>query len=365
MNFELEYTIGSRQYELSNHLGNVLAVISDWKVPVISGASVISYSTVVVSSQDYSPFGVTLSGRSWSAGYRYGFNGMEKDNNTFDGAYDFGARILDVKLGRWFSIDNSFYNYPSFSPYNFVINNPLFFIDPDGNDPITGILEGLGSFAIDAGMQFLEGWLLRGESPEKAWDNVSLWTAAWSGIKTAVISSGSPIPGVGTASKLNAISKNRIGKLTMSLVENMTKEAMNRYHQGKYNDSDGGIIWSNLFDLTELEDIFWDALITSLVEHGFEKRAEEILKKFKSSFKNLQKQYDKLHKYDDKTPAKSVKDRIKKVDSASKEVLKGAGKGAANTAGKAATELGVKKGKSKYEEKKKKPKTRKTRCPHF
>jgi hypothetical protein len=40
INFELEYTIGSRQFELSNHLGNVLAVISDWKVPVISGASV-------------------------------------------------------------------------------------------------------------------------------------------------------------------------------------------------------------------------------------------------------------------------------------------------------------------------------------
>jgi hypothetical protein len=37
VNFELEYTIGSRQYELSNHLGNVLAVISDWKVPVIWG----------------------------------------------------------------------------------------------------------------------------------------------------------------------------------------------------------------------------------------------------------------------------------------------------------------------------------------
>jgi RHS repeat-associated protein len=134
VNFELEYTIGSRQYELSNHLGNVLAVISDWKIPVISGASVVSYTTVVVSSQDYSPFGVTLSGRSWSAGYRYGFNGMEKDNETFSGAYDFGARILDVRLGRWLSADAFVSKHPGSSPYSFVWNSPLVFIDPTGND---------------------------------------------------------------------------------------------------------------------------------------------------------------------------------------------------------------------------------------
>jgi RHS repeat-associated protein len=133
MNFELEYTIGSRQYELSNHLGNVLAVISDWKVPVISGASVVSYTTVVVSSQDYSPFGVTLSGRSWSAGYRYGFNGMEKDNETFSGAYDFGARIMDVRLGRWMSVDKFVRLYNSNSGYCFALNSVITNTDVDGN----------------------------------------------------------------------------------------------------------------------------------------------------------------------------------------------------------------------------------------
>ncbi len=134
-NFELEYSVGKKQYELSNHLGNVLAVISDWKLPVISGASVVSYTTVVVSSQDYSPFGVTLEGRSWSAGYRYGFNGKEKDNETLSGAYDFGARILDVRLGRWLSIDAYERLFPNWSPYNFSLCNPIFIIDKDGNIP--------------------------------------------------------------------------------------------------------------------------------------------------------------------------------------------------------------------------------------
>ena len=54
---------------------------------------------------------------------------MEGDGN----AYDFGARILDVRLGRWLSLDALASKYPKLSPYNFVGNNPIFFIDPDGN----------------------------------------------------------------------------------------------------------------------------------------------------------------------------------------------------------------------------------------
>jgi RHS repeat-associated protein len=68
--------------------------------------------------------------------YLFAFNGKEKDNETYGegNAYDFGARIYDSRLGRWMSTDPLSANYPSFSPYNFSINNPIFFIDPDGED---------------------------------------------------------------------------------------------------------------------------------------------------------------------------------------------------------------------------------------
>jgi len=38
--------------------------------------------------------------------YRFSFNSKEKDDETYGGgyAYDFGARIYDSRLGRWFSI---------------------------------------------------------------------------------------------------------------------------------------------------------------------------------------------------------------------------------------------------------------------
>lgn len=63
---------------------------------------------------------------------RYGFNGKEKDDEHSQGKYNFGARIYDGRLGRWLKLDLLHKNYPSLSPYNFVSNNPIIYIDPDG-----------------------------------------------------------------------------------------------------------------------------------------------------------------------------------------------------------------------------------------
>ncbi len=111
-----------------------------------------NYNTDVISQNDYFPachenlgFGMLacpvhtgLPNRHESSNeYRYGFNGMEKDDeihNVKGSSYDFGARIYDSRVGRWLSRDAHERNYPSLSPYNFVGNSPLIFIDPDGND---------------------------------------------------------------------------------------------------------------------------------------------------------------------------------------------------------------------------------------
>ncbi|MBL4705598.1 MAG: hypothetical protein JKY54_13830, partial [Flavobacteriales bacterium] len=67
--------------------------------------------------------------------YRYGFNGMEIDDEVKDGVgnhYDFGARCYDARLGRWLSKDPMSSNYPSISPYAYAINMPISVLDPDG-----------------------------------------------------------------------------------------------------------------------------------------------------------------------------------------------------------------------------------------
>ncbi|HPH37715.1 MAG TPA: RHS repeat-associated core domain-containing protein, partial [Sediminibacterium sp.] len=75
--------------------------------------------------------------RSMSSGsYRYGFNGKENDNEVKGNGnhLDYGARVYDSRLGRWFSVDKII--KPSFSSYQFAKGNPINFIDPDGNDEI-------------------------------------------------------------------------------------------------------------------------------------------------------------------------------------------------------------------------------------
>jgi RHS repeat-associated protein len=90
-------------------------------------------------STDYSPFGVELDGRTVSLeGYRFGFQNQEKDDEIKGkgNTYDFGARMHDPRLGRWLSVDQHTGKYPDKSPYNINNNNPILFVDLDGNDPI-------------------------------------------------------------------------------------------------------------------------------------------------------------------------------------------------------------------------------------
>ncbi|MCK8482199.1 RHS repeat-associated core domain-containing protein, partial [Psychroserpens algicola] len=88
---------------------------------------------------DYYPYGMLLPKRHGAVDdYRYGFNGMEIDNEVKGegNSYDFGARMYDPRVGRWFAPDKFEVKYPFQSTYAFVSNNPMVFIDPDGNTDI-------------------------------------------------------------------------------------------------------------------------------------------------------------------------------------------------------------------------------------
>ncbi|MBV8251386.1 MAG: RHS repeat-associated core domain-containing protein, partial [Chitinophaga sp.] len=127
---------GYKFFELSNHLGNILATVGDDKLSITSNDSTIAYFIPrIVSVQDYAPFGMGLNGRSFSAGsYRYGFNGKENDNEVKGAGkqVDFGARGYDPLIARWISVDPLYKKYSALSPYTFVNNNPIQFMDPDG-----------------------------------------------------------------------------------------------------------------------------------------------------------------------------------------------------------------------------------------
>lgn len=102
-------------YEITDHLGNVRAVIQK-----------VSGNPVIQSFADYYPFGELLPTRN-SLNYRYAFQGQELDKETSMEAFQ--LRLWDGRIGRWLSPD-PMAQYAS--PYLGMGNNPIGMIDPDG-----------------------------------------------------------------------------------------------------------------------------------------------------------------------------------------------------------------------------------------
>ena len=60
------------------------------------------------------------------------FSGKELSAET--GLYDFSARFLHPRSGRFTTLDPLAEKYPSISPYSYCMGNPANFVDPDGRD---------------------------------------------------------------------------------------------------------------------------------------------------------------------------------------------------------------------------------------
>ena len=90
----------------------------------------------VEATYNYYPFGTIF--EHWAEIYAkpisqpFKFNGKELDTMYGLYGYDFGARLYDPLLGRWFGIDPLCEKYYSWSPYVFCLNNPIKHVDRDG-----------------------------------------------------------------------------------------------------------------------------------------------------------------------------------------------------------------------------------------
>lgn len=128
--------MGYKAYELSNHLGNVLTTISDnyTITPPSGGGGLVR----VLSSQDYYPFGMAMTERSYTESqetkYRYGFNTQERDEDIDEGGNHYTAEFweYDARTGRRWNVDPVVKEYES--GYACLGNSPIWMIDINGAD---------------------------------------------------------------------------------------------------------------------------------------------------------------------------------------------------------------------------------------
>ena len=122
----------------------------------------VEQQSYIVQVDDYYPFGASF---DQSAGRvlknKYLYNGKELQSELE--WLDYGFRMYDPSIARWHVQDAHSGKYPSWSPYNYVMNNPILLIDFMGLDPI--YRDGKYYETDDGGKEYevdfdyVQGWL--------------------------------------------------------------------------------------------------------------------------------------------------------------------------------------------------------------
>ena len=118
----------SMEYFLTDHLGNVRALIGDK-----NNNGIFESSDETLQVKDYYAFGRFINyglGLQTSPENQYGYNGKEIQADL--GELDYGARFYDPVIGRWNVIDPLADLAPNLSPYRYCFNNPVNYTDPFG-----------------------------------------------------------------------------------------------------------------------------------------------------------------------------------------------------------------------------------------
>ncbi len=122
------------------------------------------YEADLLQASDYYAFGSLQPSRVWyssSSKYRFGFNGMERDDEAKGNGNSYTTlhRIYDSRLGRWLSVDPEAGEYPDEAPYVAMENDPISETDPNGDCPwcIAALKGAVQEYATQVATNLIQG----------------------------------------------------------------------------------------------------------------------------------------------------------------------------------------------------------------
>jgi RHS repeat-associated protein len=135
-------------FNYTDHLGNIRLSYSD------ADKNGTIATTEIVEESNYYPFGLKHKGynsvvTSTNPAQKRLYNGKELQDELGLNWYDYQARNYDPALGRWMNIDPLAETSRRFSPYAYALNNPVYFIDPDGMQADDWKSDAMGNMTYD------------------------------------------------------------------------------------------------------------------------------------------------------------------------------------------------------------------------
>ena len=293
-------------YFVHDHLGNTRIV---YHTVLECDQSEVNY--ILEHTIDYYPYGKVLREHTNCEDARYLTTHHERDKET--GSDYRGARFYDSDIGRFLSLDPLATDFAAWSPYNYVLGNPIVFVDPDGKAPkaktdicpqcISGAV--IGALADIVG-QIAAGMAFTGHDFKTAVKKINLWStsnAAITGFISGFVDGG--------ASKIASVfSKERNRKVVgliaekgLSLVLEFVNKALNEIASDEQIDEDTFFKALMSFGLGELAGaLFPNKFFNDLADANLRqstKHAERSIRKNGKSknFKNKEaKRAKKLNK---------------------------------------------------------------------